>query len=231
MDAEPVARWDVVDPVSGPTSPTLGAIRDCGIVAVVTVDDIGSAAPLGEALLAAGLTVVEVTARTDAAFDVIERLVGELPELVVGAGTILDGDAARRATDAGSRFLVSPGLAPEVIEWAGHSGTTAIPGVLTASEIMYARRLGCTIVKLFPAGGTAGLDLLGSYESVFPDVGFVPTGGIDAGTIRAYLMRPNVVACGGSWMAPRRLVAAGDFGAIRELATLAREEVERVRGA
>jgi 2-dehydro-3-deoxyphosphogluconate aldolase/(4S)-4-hydroxy-2-oxoglutarate aldolase len=208
----------------------LAALRESGVVPVVTIDDAAAAVALGEALLEAGLPVAEITARTDAAFEAIGALTAALPELLVGAGTILDADMARRAVDAGSGFLVSPGLAVDVVEAAGAVGVPIVPGTFTASEVMAARRLGCSVLKLFPAGGATGVDLVRALGSVFPDVEFVPTGGIGLGDLEDYLARSNVMACGGSWIAPRDLVAAGEFAEVGRRAAEARAEVERIRG-
>jgi 2-dehydro-3-deoxyphosphogluconate aldolase/(4S)-4-hydroxy-2-oxoglutarate aldolase len=203
-------------------------LRGSGVVPVVTIDDPGDAVPLGEALFEAGLPVVEITVRTGAAFEAIAALAA-LPDLTVGAGTILDIDSAHQAIESGSSFLVSPGLAPDVVESAGDSGVPIIPGTITASEVMAARRMGCSVLKLFPAGGSAGLDLVGAFGSVFPDVEFVPTGGMALDDLESYLSRSNVMACGGSWIAPRDLVAAGEFDEIGRRAAEARAEVERIR--
>lgn len=207
----------------------LDRLRMIGVVPVVTIDDPAAAIPLGAALVEAGLPCAEITARTDAAFPAIAAMTRAFPEMLVGAGTILDPIGARAAIEAGSRFLVSPGLDLDVVAAAAAAGVPAIPGVFTATEVMTARRHGCHMLKLFPAGGADGLDRIVAFGAVFADVAFVPTGGLDATSIGAFLKHANVAACGGGWITPRAAIAAGDFATIRALAMAAVAAVRSAR--
>lgn len=190
------------------------------IVPVVVIDDADAAAPLADALLGAGLTCVEVTLRTAAALPALRVLAG-VPGLVVGAGTVLDPDQVDRALDAGARFAVSPGLDPEVVERCQQLGVAPLPGTATASEVLRARRLGLRAVKFFPAEQNGGLPALSSIAAAIPDVRFVPTGGIGPDDVPRYLASAAVLAVGGTWVAPRALLRAGDWERVRECCALA----------
>lgn len=198
---------------------TISALR---LVPVVVVDGVAQAAPLADALVAGGLPVAEVTFRTAAAAAAIDVLAAR-GDLLVGAGTVTTPAQVDAAVAAGARFIVSPGLSRAVVERALEHGVTPLPGVATASEIMAARELGLTTLKFFPAsiaGGTAAIKALGAP---FPDVSFVPTGGVGPKNLAEYLGIAKVSAVGGSWMVSRDLVAAGDFAAVTRLS---REAVE-----
>lgn len=199
----------------------LEALAGVRILPVVTIDDAADAPPLVAALVRAGLTTVEITLRTDTAVDAIRRATSEVPEAIVGAGTVTSVALATAAIDAGARFIVSPGLGSDVVEVAGERDVPAIPGVATASELQRAVRLGCSIVKLFPAEVIGGPRLIDALSAVWPDVRFVPTGGVTASSLGTYLTLPQVFAVGGSWMVPRSAVAARDWAAVTDAATAA----------
>lgn len=188
-----------------------------GVIAVVVIDDATRAGDLGEALAAGGVAAIEVTLRTAAALDAIRALAGR-PQIVVGAGTVLDVAMLNAALDAGARFIVSPGFDAEVVA-AGHArGVPVIPGVASATEIQAARRAGCHVLKVFPAGPLGGPGMLRALAAPFADVRFVPTGGISLADVGAYAALPSVHAIGGTFLAPSALVGAGDWPAITALA-------------
>lgn len=188
------------------------------VLPVLSIADVDLGLELVRALGAGGLTTVEITLRTPAALTAIERIRRDLPGLAVGVGTVLEADGLRRARDAGAQFAVSPGLSEDLAMAARAHGTPYLPGVQTASEIMTARRLGLTTLKFFPARAAGGPAALQAFAPVFPDVAFCPTGGIGAEDVAAYLRLSNVVAVGGSWMAPADLVGARDWRALEALA-------------
>lgn len=199
----------------------LAQLATTRILPVVTIDDPDDAAPLVATLVGAGLATVEITMRTDAALEAIERASAEVPEAIIGAGTVTSAVGAADAIAAGARFLVSPGLAAEVIDAARRHDLPAIPGVATATELQHAVHLGCPTVKLFPAHVIGGPRLVEAFGAVWPTVRFVPTGGISAADAGAYLALPRVLAVGGSWMVPRAEVAARAWSTIGERASTA----------
>ena len=188
------------------------------VIPVLTIDRVADAVPLARALSEGGLDVIEVTMRTPAATAAIAAIVRELPQIVVGAGTVLRAADVAEAVHAGARFLVSPGTTPELAAAALAADLPYMPGVVTPSEIMAVRALGICVMKLFPAEAIGGVALLRALAPVFPGIAFCPTGGIDESSAAEYLRLPNVPMVGGSWMAPKDAVAAGDWGRIRRLA-------------
>ncbi|GAA2175514.1 bifunctional 4-hydroxy-2-oxoglutarate aldolase/2-dehydro-3-deoxy-phosphogluconate aldolase [Agrococcus versicolor] len=157
-------------------------------------------AALADGLVAGGIGIVEVALRTEHAMEAL-RTIAARGDLVAGAGTVLDAEQARAAIDAGARFLVSPGLSADVVAVARDAGVDVLPGVMTASEVMAARDLGLRALKLFPANVVGGLALLDAYASVFPDVTFMPSGGVSEATLAEHLAHPAVAAVSGSWLA------------------------------
>lgn len=187
------------------------------LIPVVSIDNVEDAGPLGDALRAGGLPIVEVTFRTSAAESAIRSLCSR-GDLLVGAGTVLSVEMAQRARDAGATFAVSPGLNPKVVEWCLKNSLPIIPGAVTPTEIETALELGINVVKFFPSepmGGIKALQLLGGP---YPMIRFIPTGGVGPDNLQSYLRTSNVLACGGSWMAPRDMIKAREFGKITELA-------------
>ena len=192
----------------------------CGthVIPVLSIERERDAVPLARALHEGGLSVLEVTFRTEAAVAAIEAIVGELPQVVVGAGTLLRAADVAAAVKAGARFLVSPGTTPQLAGAALATDLPYLPGVATPSEIMAVRALGICVMKLFPAEAMGGVAMLRALAPVFPGVEFCPTGGIDERLAEHYLALPNVPIIGGSWMAPRDAIANGDWVRIRRLA-------------
>ncbi|MEJ0010414.1 MAG: bifunctional 4-hydroxy-2-oxoglutarate aldolase/2-dehydro-3-deoxy-phosphogluconate aldolase [Alphaproteobacteria bacterium] len=186
------------------------------IIPVVTLADVALALPLAEALLEGGIGIVEITLRSEAGLAVIEMLREELPEMKVGAGTVLTPLLLQRAHSAGAQFFVSPGLSTEMRE--GGRGLAFLPGVATASEVMEALAGDYTHLKFFPAESAGGIAALKQLGSVFPTVSFCPTGGVDEENMADYLALKNVFAVGGSWLAPADALAARDWKRIRDIA-------------
>lgn len=188
-----------------------------GVVPVVVLDDASHAMPLACALTRGGLPCAEITLRTPAALRALE-ITAEVDGFVAGAGTVLTAAQARQAIDAGAQFLVSPGLSGEVVEAGRTAGVPILPGVVTATELMAALDLGVTVVKFFPAATSGGTAALKALAAPFPDVHFMPTGGIGPNNLHPYLAIPAVIAVGGTWIATSQLLADGDFAAISQLA-------------
>lgn len=188
------------------------------VVPVVSLDHVDQALPLAQALLAGGIDVIEITLRRSGGLPAIERLARDCPEIAVGAGTLLSVEDVAHARKAGAKFGLSPGFDPEVIEAAGWHALPFIPGVMTPTEAMQARSLGCTLLKLFPAEQAGGIGMLRALRGPLPALSFCPTGGIGPENLASYLAEPNVRMVGGSWLAPTRLIEAGDWGAITRLA-------------
>jgi 2-dehydro-3-deoxyphosphogluconate aldolase / (4S)-4-hydroxy-2-oxoglutarate aldolase len=191
------------------------------VVPVIVVDDIRHAAPLAEALVSGGLTVLEVTLRTPVALDVIAAMRRAVPQAVVGVGTITESAHVRSSVDAGAQFGVSPGLHPELVAATKAANLPYLPGIATVSELMQARLLGLRLCKFFPAQLAGGVTMLKTFNSVIPDVAFCPTGGIDARNAPEFLAQPNVVCVGGSWVTPAALLKSGSWDQIRALAQAA----------
>jgi len=195
------------------------------LLPVVVIDRAEDAVPLGRALLAGGIRQAEVTLRTPAALDALRALAG-LEGLLVGAGTVLDPAQADAVVDAGARFVVSPGLSEEVVAACERRGVDVVPGIATATELMRARSLGLRAVKFFPAESSGGPAAIAALASVFPEMRFVPTGGIGSDRAADYAALRSVVAVGGSWMVPRSAIAAGDFATVERLSRQAVEALE-----
>jgi 2-dehydro-3-deoxyphosphogluconate aldolase/(4S)-4-hydroxy-2-oxoglutarate aldolase len=194
----------------------LTQIEAMRLLPIVVVDKAEHASMLGEVLASGGLPLVEVTFRTPAAESAV-RTLAQRRDLLVGAGTILTIEQADRAIGAGAKFLVAPGTNPKVIEHALKRRVPIVPGVATPSEIELATSLGAEVLKFFPAETMGGLAALKAFAGPYPDARFIPTGGITPELLPGYLRLPSVVACGGSWVAPRELLAAGRFDAIAAL--------------
>jgi 2-dehydro-3-deoxyphosphogluconate aldolase / (4S)-4-hydroxy-2-oxoglutarate aldolase len=193
-------------------------IEASGVVAVVNPPPRGAAGPLATVLCEAGVPAIEITFRAEGAAAAIAEIAGALPEALVGAGTVLTVRQAAEALDAGAQFVVSPGTNPAVVEYVLGRGAVMLPGIATPSEIELNLALGIDVMKAFPAELIGGVRFLRALSGPYQAVRFVPTGGINARNLAEYLALPNVLAVGGSWIAPPDLVAAGDFVAIGELA-------------
>lgn len=188
-----------------------------GLVPVIKVDDAADAVPLCRALMEGGLPVAEITFRTAAAAEAIANVNRELPDVLLGAGTVLTCEQVDRAVAAGAKYIVSPGLNPDVVRYCQKIGIAVLPGCSNPSDIEMALSLGLKTVKFFPAEAVGGLPLIKALAAPYVDVTFVPTGGISEKNLLNYLSFNKIVACGGSWMVPDAAVKAKDWDAIREL--------------
>jgi 2-dehydro-3-deoxyphosphogluconate aldolase/(4S)-4-hydroxy-2-oxoglutarate aldolase len=204
----------------------LDVMRDAPVIPVIVLDDVAQAVPLARALVAGGIRMLEVTLRTPAALACIEAIAREVPQAVVGAGTVRSAADAQAARDAGARFAVSPGFTVSVGRACRDLGLPLLPGVATGSEIMQAQEEGYTQLKFFPAMQAGGVPMLKAWSGPFGDVRFCPTGGVSAANAGEFLALPNVACVGGSWLTPSAAVAAGDWGRIT---ALAREAVSLTR--
>jgi 2-dehydro-3-deoxyphosphogluconate aldolase / (4S)-4-hydroxy-2-oxoglutarate aldolase len=190
------------------------------VIPVIVIDRLADAVPLARALVAGGVRVLEVTLRTPVALQAIEAMAREVPQAIVGAGTLRSAADAQAARDAGAVFGVSPGYTAELGAACRAAGLPLLPGVATASEVMAAQADGLSFLKFFPATAAGGIPLLKAWAGPFPDVVFCPTGGITLASAPEFLALPNVKVCGGSWLTPADAVKAGDWDRIT---TLARE--------
>ena len=192
-------------------------LKQTGIIPVVVIDNEESAEPLAEALLKGGLPCAEITFRTSAAEGAIRRMSDKYPELLVGAGTVLNKEQTDRAAEAGAKFMVSPGFNPENVRYALSKGIPFIPGTQTPGEMEQAMALGLDVVKFFPAEPSGGLNMIKAVAAAYTKLSFMPTGGINADNVRQYLMYDRIIACGGSWMVKKDLINSGDFAEIERL--------------
>jgi 2-dehydro-3-deoxyphosphogluconate aldolase/(4S)-4-hydroxy-2-oxoglutarate aldolase len=188
------------------------------VIPVVVLDDVDTAVPVARALVEGGIRIIELTLRTPVALEAIERIASGVPEIEVGAGTVVSPEQAKRAADAGARFLVSPGATPAVLDAMAGTGVPSLPGCATLSEVMALRERGITEVKFFPAAASGGPAFLASVHGPLPDVRFCPTGGITPTTAADYLALANVVCVGGSWLTPADAVRGGEWTRITALA-------------
>jgi 2-dehydro-3-deoxyphosphogluconate aldolase/(4S)-4-hydroxy-2-oxoglutarate aldolase len=196
-------------------------LRAALVIPVITFDSADDAVPLAEALCDAGLTLIEVALRSDAALDAIRAICRAQLSMTVAAGTVRTPRDLHAAADAGATFAVSPGSTPALIDAVRTAQLPWLPGASTPSEVMALAGAGYTVQKLFPANPPAGLTLLDTLAGPFPDVRFVPTGGIDANIMRDFFSRPNVIAVAGSWIAPRHLLRARAWRDIHDRAVAA----------
>lgn len=205
----------------------LEQISKIGIVPVVVLDDARDAKPLAEALIKGGLPCAEVTFRTAAAEESIRIMTDSFPQMLVGAGTVLTTEQVDRAVNAGAGFIVSPGLNPRIVKYCMEKGIPVTPGTSNPSDVEQAIELGLDVVKFFPAEAAGGLNMIKSMAAPYTQMKFMPTGGINAKNICDYLAFDKIIACGGSWMVKKELVAAGKFD---EIQTLTEEAVRTMLG-
>lgn len=203
---------------------TLGQI---GLIPIITIDRLEDAIPLARALLDGGIDCAEITFRTATAPEAIRSITGQFREMFVGAGTVLTVRQAELAVEAGAQYIVSPGFDATVVDWCLEHHVAVLPGVATPTEIMMALVRELKLLKFFPAEESGGVRMLKALSGPFPDVRFIPTGGINTTNLSAYLALPNVVACGGSWMTTRSTISAGRFDEITRLAGEGRAIVHR----
>jgi 2-dehydro-3-deoxyphosphogluconate aldolase/(4S)-4-hydroxy-2-oxoglutarate aldolase len=201
-----------------PSSPHASVLDLAPVVPVVVLADAADAVPLARALVAGGLPVIEVTLRTPAALDAIRAMAAEVPDAVVGAGTVLSPAQVAQSVDAGARFLVSPGWTDVLLAAMEGSGVPFLPGVSTTSEVVALLERGVRDMKFFPAQAAGGTAYLKSLAGPLPQARFCPTGGIGLASAPEYLALPNVGCVGGSWMLPEDALAARDWGRIESLA-------------
>lgn len=205
-------------------------IAACGVVPVVVLDSEEQAVPTSKALFKGGINVMEITFRTAAARASIARVAAEMPEMIVGAGSIVNPAQLHEAVDAGAKFIVCPGSDPAIIEEAGRAGVPIVPGVVTPSEIMMGLKLGVTLFKFFPAETYGGLKAIKALSGPFPQISFIPTGGISQANAADYFRNPKVRAVGGSWMVGKDMIAAGRFDEIAEKSAAATALFREIRG-
>ena len=195
----------------------LEKIQKIGIVPVVVLDDAKDAAPLAKALCEGGLPCAEVTFRTAAAEESIRLMAEKFPEMLVGAGTVLTTEQVDAAVKAGAKFIVSPGFDPEIVDYCLKKEIPVLPGCISPSEVAQAVKRGLKTVKFFPAEQAGGVAMIKAMAAPYTQMKFMPTGGINAKNINSYLAFDKILACGGSWMVKKDLVAAGEFDKIRDL--------------
>ena len=201
---------------SGTHAAVLERIASMRIVPMIVIDDPDDAVPLARALSDGGLPCVEVTFRTPRAVEALRRIAGELPDVLVGAGTVLTPAQVAEARAAGARFVVAPGFNAGVVEFCQSVELPVFPGVCTPTEIEMALGAGLSVLKFFPAEPIGGLPFLKAVAAPYTTVSFIPTGGIGPSNLASYLAFPRVVACGGSWLAPNDWIAARQFDRIRD---------------
>ncbi len=190
---------------------------EVGIIPVVVLDDAKDAEALGKALVEGGLPAAEVTFRTAAAEESIRIMSSKFPELLVGAGTVLTIDQAKRAVAAGAKFIVAPGFDPEIVKYCQDNNVPVCPGIQTPTELTAAVKMGLDHVKFFPAENAGGLSMINAVGAAFPAIKFMPTGGINAKNVVEYLQSSRIFCCGGSWMVKKDMIAAGKFDEIKAL--------------
>lgn len=194
------------------------ALCKARVVPVIKINDASKAPQLAKALLAGGMSIIEITFRTDAAAEAIRAISREVPEMTVCAGTVLTPEQAQAALDAGAAGIISPGINPEVVRYCTERDIPVIPGCATPTEVEACMRMGLKMVKLFPAEVVGGVKMLKALAGPYAQMRFMPTGGISLQNLPDYLALPNVAACGGSWIAPEKLIDNDRFDEITELA-------------
>jgi 2-dehydro-3-deoxyphosphogluconate aldolase/(4S)-4-hydroxy-2-oxoglutarate aldolase len=192
----------------------LGLLRSARVIPVLTIERVEDAVSLARALVKGGVRVLEITLRTEAAIDAAKAIVAEVPEAIVGIGTVLNPEDLARAAALGARFAISPGATPELLDAAAMGDLPFMPGIATASELMQAQARGFNLVKFFPAEQSGGIGALRALGGPFPQARFCPTGGIGENNAAAWLAEPNVVVVGGSWLCPAAEVRSGNWSGI-----------------
>jgi len=205
-----------------------GRIRDIGVVPVIAISDVEKAIPLAKALIEGGIPCAEITFRTAEGEECIRRIAAEIPEILVGAGTILSIEQAMRARKAGAEFVVSPGFNPNVVRYCIENEIPIIPGGSTPTDMEAAMEFGLDTVKFFPAQQAGGLAYIKACAAPYSMLNFMPTGGINAENIGSYTAFDKVIACGGSWMVSKELIESGNF---EEVTRLCKEAVKIVQEA
>ena len=200
----------------------LSRLAAAGVVPVVVLDEAKDAVPTAKAMLAGGVDVMEITFRTAAAPDAIKAVAESCPDMLVGAGTILNLEQCKLAVQMGAKFIVSPGFDAGVVGWCMENGIAVTPGCVTPTEITAAVNMGLKVVKFFPANVYGGLNAMKNLSAPFVGLKFLPTGGVNAGNIKEYVDAPFIHAVGGSWVCPKADIAAGNWEKITQLCLDAR---------
>jgi len=201
----------------------LTQINEIGIVPVIAMSDVEKAVPLAKALLAGGIPCAEITFRTAEGAECIRRIAAEVPEVLVGAGTVLRKEQVDQALAAGAKFIVSPGFNPKIVSYCLEKGVTITPGCATPSDMEAALEQGLEVVKFFPAEQAGGLNYIKAVAAPYSGLKFMPTGGISAENLGKYLAFDRIIACGGSWMVTKELINSGNFA---EITRICREAIE-----
>ena len=188
------------------------------VVPVLVINDVEKAVPLAKALMAGGIKVLEVTLRTPAAIDVIKRIADEVPDSLIGAGTVTNAQQLKAVIEAGAKFAISPGMTADLLKAGMEAEIPLIPGISATSELMKGKDAGYTHMKFFPAEASGGVKAIKAISGPFPEFTFCPTGGIGPGNYNDYLALKNVVCVGGSWLAPDDAIESGDWDRITQLA-------------
>lgn len=205
--------------------PIIDQLRLVRIIPVIAIDNADDAEPLAAALIDGGIPCAEVTFRTAAAKEAMSRIAKKFPAMLMGAGTVLNVEQVRTAVGCGAKFIVSPGLSKNVVEYCQASGIPITPGVVTPTEVGNAIELGVEVVKFFPAEASGGVEYLKALAVPFKGMKFIPTGGIGEANILSYLRLPYVIACGGSWMVKSDLINNKQFDEIRKLSLQAVQKI------
>lgn len=205
-------------------------IAGCGVVPVVMLNDADHAIPTAKALLKGGINVMEITFRTAAAKDCIVRVAAEMPDMIVGAGTVINLDQLHDAISAGAKFIVCPGSDEAIIAEAVRLGVPIVPGAITPSEIMLGLKHGLRLFKFFPAETYGGIKAIKALCGPFPQITFIPTGGISQANVAEYYKNPKIQAVGGSWMVTKDMVEAGRFDEITEKSAAVTALFKELRG-
>lgn len=192
------------------------------VVPVVVLDKVENAVPTAKAMAAGGVDTMEITFRTACAPEAIKAVSENCPEVLVGAGTIVNLEQCKLAVEMGAKFIVSPGFSEEVVKWCVENGIPVTPGCVTPTEIMSALKYGLKLVKFFPANVYGGLNAMKNLAAPFVDINFLPTGGVNASNIKEYIDAPFIHAVGGSWVCPKADIAAGNWNKITQLCKEAR---------
>ena len=204
-------------------------IENCGVIPVVVLEDAANAVPLAKALLAGGINICEITFRTAAAEETIRQISLNVPDMIVGAGTVITKEQAKAATDAGAKFIVSPGSDLEVIRYAKELGVYMLPGAVTPTEVMQLIKEDVKVIKFFPAENYGGLKTIKALSAPFPNIKFVPTGGVSLSNLTAYLEFDKIAAVGGSWLCTKDLITNGKWDEITKLSKEAMDIFKSMR--
>lgn len=206
---------------------TLTQIQNLGIVPVIAIDDAKKAVPLARALVAGGLPAAEITFRTDAAEDAMRAIASEVPEMLLGAGTVITHNQLDRALDAGAKFIVSPGFNPDTVKYGLSKGALMLPGTATGGEMEQAMALGLEVVKFFPAEQNGGIEKIKALAGPYRTLKWMPTGGVNPKNLMTYLSFPQVIACGGTWMVKKDLIEGEKWD---EITALCKQAVSNMLG-